>query len=182
MVSPAEIRETIREQFRTALSHHDKWDSLSKDQQITLVRRLERSCMNKTVDDCKKEFIDRLWTNAKFIQRYSGECARMLRNLDIDCSSGDAYLGTMLINGKLDPKFICELDNYQLNPEASQEIRDNIELRMKEQVAKKYSSKYTCGRCKSNKVEIREVQTRSADELSSFRLRCVICNNSWLKG
>ena len=43
----------------------------------------------------------------------------------------------------------------------------------------KANSIYTCGKCKQNKVEYKQVQTRSADEGMSVFCTCLNCGNKW---
>lgn len=40
-------------------------------------------------------------------------------------------------------------------------------------------SMYTCGKCKSKKIEHVQVQTRSADEPMTVKACCLMCGNRW---
>lgn len=162
--------------FKRSLILYPEWTSLTEKQQEDIVRKIERCCYNHTVITCTQEFIACLWDNPKFIQRYSAECYRIIGNLDFRTTDG--ALGRNVFSGVVDVNKICDLSSYDLNPSATQAEVDEINLRIRQHVDKKYSTD-VCEKCQSQTVLRVKVQTRAADELASFHYKCDTCNNTW---
>lgn len=89
-----------------------------------------------------------------------------------------------LFTKEWDPLWTGEQSSINLYPEL-EEIRKNEakeEQRIKDAYNKKkmsINSMYTCGKCKNNKVEHYQKQTRSADEPMTVFANCLVCGNRW---
>lgn len=134
-------------------------------------RRIERSCYNKTIEECTKHFIPRIDTEPRFTNRYSAECYRI-----ISCINSD-IVSRMLV-GSLESSDLGMLSCIELRPDVTQDLRDEIELRSRQQVSEKYA-KEKCRRCNANRVIKIEVHTRAADELSVWQYKCRECSHTW---
>lgn len=183
IIASEEDRHIYLEAFRDALDRQEIFKNTPDDQREKLARRMERSCYNKVIMDCKKNFISCNWTEPKFIYRYSTECYRVLANLGDNLFITSDYLPQKLASGDIKPIEVAKLTSEELFPEGSREEREIIELRKKQKVEKKYTERYTCPRCKSKKAEYSESgATRALDEATTLALRCLICDHTWQKG
>jgi DNA-directed RNA polymerase subunit M/transcription elongation factor TFIIS len=178
MTATDEIREKSKKIFHDAFQHDDEWKSLTKDQQDTIVRRIERCCHAKTVKECTDQFIPRLWSEPRFIERYSTECYRIVSNIDATSIVASSYLAKKIIRGEVDLRYICDIPNHELNPAGSQDERDELSVRMQQKVNNKYC-KDKCRNCGQLKVRYAEHQTKASDELSNFHYKCDGCGDWW---
>lgn len=176
-----QMREKIKEKLAEYLGENKKFVKLPTEEQSAIIRRIERDCFNKTVEICEYNFIDRRWDNQQFLNRYSEICATILENLDANGSVGSNYFADKIASGEIDPRKVCSMDIYELCPEASRDLRADIEFRRKQKVEKKYTSRFSCPKCGAKKAETLHVQTRALDEISSLNLKCLECDNTWFK-
>lgn len=183
IIASEEDRYVYLEAFRDALDAQAIFENTSNEYKETLARRMERACYNKVIIACTKEFIPCVWSEARFVHRYSTECYRVLANLGNNLFIFSDYLSSKLASGEIKPTEVAELTSEELDPEASREEREAIEIRKRQKVEKKYTERYTCPRCKSKKAEYSESgATRSLDEISTFAMRCLVCDHTWQKG
>ena len=90
-----------------------------------------------------------------------------------------------IFNKEWDPYVVGGMDSKQLYPEMYEKIlkdeKDIIEL--KERLAKEkfdsIDSGYKCMKCKSNKVDHYQKQTRSSDEPMTVFCHCLECDKRW---
>ena len=179
MAQPAPERIRIRNRFEEVCSEFPEWNELSAEKRETIIRRMERNCFEVTIESCIRDGIDRLFTEKKFVQRYSINCFRVMANLDVNSSIRSENLIKKLISGEVDPYKIAELPSRELCPEASQAERDEIELRQKQKFKGKVSRAYTCRKCKGNETIPIEFQGRGTDESSTYSIKCVNCEFVW---
>lgn len=172
-------RVTMRIAFENACAAAPEWVDLPRDTKDTLLRRMERNCFEVTITSCTLDGVDRLFTDKKFIERYSTVCARVMANLNPGSSVGSAALLKKLISGEVDPYKIAEMSSFELCPEASQAERDEIELRKQQKFENKVSHAYTCRKCGQNETIFIHFQARSADESESTSIKCIHCENVW---
>lgn len=165
-------RETLIGVFEKILGDDFNESVISKQ---TCARRLERACYNKTVLECEADFVPRQWNNVSFTQRYSDECYRIIDNLS---TKSDGSLRKSLIDGSLSPNDVTSMTSTQLSPLSTQSLRMEIEKRKAATIDKKYSNT-VCKKCGALQVMFIQVQTRAADELSSFHFKCDGCGFTW---
>lgn len=175
---PAE-RIIMRERIREACSHTQEWFLIDDDEADQHVQKMERDCYNKVISSCTADGIDRLWTDAKFRDRYSAECYKLLANLDAESSVNSHWLVEQIIEGVVDPSKVSELSSFEMCPEASKEERDMIELRKQQVVTRKFSKNYICRKCGHNETELSEQQTRALDEQATIFKECLECHHRW---
>jgi DNA-directed RNA polymerase subunit M/transcription elongation factor TFIIS len=172
-----DIREKLAEALKFAANKNNM--DIDPDYLDTIVRRLEREAYNITIRECEQEYTDRNWNNPKFVNRYSCTAYKILVNIDPRSSIGSDKLAMKILMKEIEPKYVCCMSSYDMNPDASKDERDIIELRLKQKVDVKYSDKYTCKRCDAKKITFRETQSRSADEISTIKFECIECHHTW---
>jgi DNA-directed RNA polymerase subunit M/transcription elongation factor TFIIS len=163
-----------------ACETYPEWKNLSAETQTTLVRRVERSCFEETLNKSISAGVDRLFTNPRFINIYSTESSRIIVNLDITSSVGSSYLISRLISGEINPYTVAKLSSDQLCPEAASAERAEINIRREQENNndKKVSKMYVC-KCGSTKTTFIEQQTRALDEASVRSIKCEVCKRVW---
>ena len=89
-----------------------------------------------------------------------------------------------LFTGEWSAELYGSMTSKDMYPELQQQMLDEADEKTrldKYFLDKKLEndSMYTCGKCKSKKVEHIQVQTRSADEPMTVKACCLICGNRW---
>jgi DNA-directed RNA polymerase subunit M/transcription elongation factor TFIIS len=182
-----DARDIIKCNLRRRLSTFPEYNALSEELQDRIVRKVERSCYNQTIDQCMVEGISCTWPDIRFLQVYSSNTSRILANLKFVDTTVDPTVGatvdttpslcSRIISGEIDPDNIATVPNHILDPVASAKERAEIDLRLKQKIDQKVSRKYTCKRCGGNETIVIEYQARCADEGSSHSIKCVKCEN-----
>ena len=174
-------RQIIKMLLITTCELYKPWQSIHQDKKEMIVRRIERNCFEVTINQCIIDGIDRLFTNRKFLERYSSICFKVISNLKGDDLSGSIYLLDGLLSGKIDPYKIADMSSGELRPESSMLERKAIEIRQKQKIPMKVSRVYVCSKCKGNETVYQEYQGRAADESSSKSVKCIQegCGHIW---
>lgn len=172
-------RDIIKNQLTTIFKKYPEWASMQLDLQNTIIRRIERACYNKVVESCERDGIDKLWTEKKFLDRYSTECYRISSNLDFESSVHSKSLFFKLFKSEVDPLDIAELSNHELTPEAGASERTEILTRLNIKIIRKVSRLHICPKCHKNETNIMEFQGCAVDEGSSLSIECVPCGYVW---
>jgi DNA-directed RNA polymerase subunit M/transcription elongation factor TFIIS len=171
-------RISLQMAFTQAMQKHSAFAVLSDDERAAIVRRIERSCFNSSIDKATGVGVVALFTDAQYRNIYSAECMRILSNLNPE-TAFSTYLIDNIIAGKIDVTKIAELRNDELDPGASKAERDDIALRQSQKTEIKVSRRYQCKKCGGNETIPIEYQSRNADEASSRSIKCVNCGNVW---
>ena len=174
--------------LRDACSSYIGWNILTNEQQDTIIRRIERSCMNKIVLECKKEFIDRYWginynrtsyNQNKFLERYNTEIYRQIYHI----LNPDSYYIKKICNGDFDLNKVSSLSNIEMSPISYEQEQTELQIRRKQKIIEKFTDKYPCKKCGGTKVLFHETAGRSlgADEISRFQYTCYVCHYNWVR-
>ncbi len=174
-------RERMKSQFMLALASHEAWSDVPDADREAIIRRMERGCYNEAIATCTRDGIDRLWTEIKFVSRYSAMCYKILSNLDKGLSGGSEHLFNMIIKDGFNPEKFATLTSDELNPEASRAEREEIEARMNVKINLKVSRSYYCNKCGKSETTVRSYQSRSADEDNTLSIKCIHCGHVWRK-
>lgn len=150
-----------------------------KEEFDAIARRLERGCYNKTVAEFTTLHGDLSWENQQFLQYYSSVAAKLAINLDAESSLQSDYL-IEYIKEATDLTTVADMSSVEINPMASKEERDMIDIRLQQKVEEKYTTRYRCGKCRKQKCSYREVQIAAADESCSYSLTCLECGHAWV--
>jgi DNA-directed RNA polymerase subunit M/transcription elongation factor TFIIS len=179
MIAPQ--RRQMQSRFSMICERYPKWMEVHIDVRDRIVRHMERNCFAVAVEECKALGINRLFTEPRFIARYSAVCSKILANLDTTGSVGSTYLIDRIITGEVDPHTIAGYNSIELCPEASREERESIERRQCAKSELKVSHAYTCPKCYGNETLPIKYQGRAADEDCSISIKCVKCSMIWKK-
>ena len=160
---------------------------LEPDHKHSIIRRIERSCFNRVVSDCKRDGVDRFWEEPQFKDRYSVFCSKILGNILVDGSINNNvddknYLFNQIVSENIDLNHIADLSSNELNPQCNINEIDAINKRKEIQIIEKTSDRKECPVCHEKKTTFKEVQIRSGDEPPSLRYTCVYCKHEWFGG
>jgi DNA-directed RNA polymerase subunit M/transcription elongation factor TFIIS len=148
----------------------------------TITRRVVRGLGEFVVAEAAKVGIANNIRDPAFAKIYAAYYMRLIMNLDPTSSLGSRYLLDGLYSGRyLDMHAIAGMSSAEMNPEATREIREMLELRLRQKVDVKFSEAYLCRRCGARKATINETQNRAADEQSTINLECLACGYKWRK-
>jgi DNA-directed RNA polymerase subunit M/transcription elongation factor TFIIS len=172
-------RKIIQELMHKLCNSYNKWLLLPQETRDTYIRRMERNCFTITINTCIQDGIDRLFTEKKFIDRYSTICNKVLANLYTNSIVGSDYMITGLIEGRINPSHVAQLTSCELCPAASEAERNEIQLRQTIKVANKVSKAYKCKKCGCNETIPITYQSRASDEDSSRSIKCIECEFVW---
>ena len=172
-------RTQMREVFANACANHPSWNNVTEENKDMITRRIERNCFEVTLTMCTADGINRLFTEKKFVERYSTNCNRVIVNLDVLSEVGSSYLLDNIIADNINPYKVAELESKDLCPYASKTEREEIAVRQGQKADIKVSTKYTCYKCKNNETTQREYQSRASDESSSLSIKCIHCEYVW---
>lgn len=173
------FRTKMTETFRAVCEQYAPWKQLPPEKSAQIIRRMERNCFEISIEECKRAGIDRIFTEPRFLNRYSSICFKLLSNLDVNGPVNSTYIIDRLINGTADPYVIAELTSEDLCPEASAQERAMIKSQQNQTVTLKVSQAYVCPKCGERKTLPFRYQGRSADEECSFSIKCVNCSWTW---
>lgn len=151
------------------LTKFDNKSSLRKLFNISLI--INKSCHLKVLtfkDPSNYEF------NYKTIMQ------KILMNLDPECSINNTYLIKNIINNRIDIQNLCFYESNILFPSKNFEIYQKVKDRTNIVIEKKFTTLYTCGKCKEKKCTYQAVQLRSADEGCNLKIECTNCNHCWV--
>lgn len=177
-------RKTIYDQLLSIIQNN-----LSQNVNIdihTIVRKIERSCYNRAVAECKRDGEDRFWENELFLNRYSVICNKIMSNMDPTNSvnkdtPNPHFLLQNILNNKINLDTISELTSYELNPQCNESEITTINKRKQIKIDKKVSYLKICSSCHEKKSTYQEFQARSSDEPSNFKYECTNCKHTWVE-
>lgn len=176
-------RADIQQLMREAIDRYNaEYKCGANDDNIKqIVRKIERSCYNKTIISCKNNYIEAEIENKDFIHRYSIECSKILYNIDYTSSVNNISFIKRILEGNIDLDKISDLKHEDMHPEISHSDREKIKTRMMQQLEKKYVKGKLCRKCKHETVSYTEVQTRATDEGGALRYECGTCGFPWFE-
>ena len=180
MSQPKE-REIIRATILAVCAAHARWAELTASRQAEIARRIERNCLEVTIAEAERDGVERLFSEKKFIERYSMTCAKIISNLDVNSSVGDPYLLSSIIDGVIDEYKVANMSSVDLCPGSSQALRDELEMRINQKINRKVSRAYRCRKCGNNETVFIEYQARASDEGATISVRCIHCDYTWRK-
>ena len=180
-VSAAEKRAIMRNEIRKVCEECPKWSEIDLDYQNAIVRRIERSCYNKTIDTAKIDGVNLSLADAQFIGRYSATCSKVIYNLTKNEYVKEASSVIRIINNEIDPKNIANMTSEELCPEAFSDIRKEINRSQNQINFRKVSTAYTCRKCGGRETITDEYQSRAVDECGTLSIKCIQCDYVWRK-
>lgn len=160
------------------LESNNKFKVLDAKTKMYILKKIERSCYNKTCRFISKQGQALNWDNIQFVNYYNITALRIQKNLESNIHNTD------IIDS------ICKCENisniafmksHELQPDVSKHIYDVIAERKKQKIKKKISTQHKCYSCGFNRTTEQEIQSRSLDEGSTLIITCETegCNNKW---
>jgi DNA-directed RNA polymerase subunit M/transcription elongation factor TFIIS len=160
----------------SVLSRYSSFKSMSYDDQINLVIRIENSFLNETIRKSKKYNIRSIWDSQQFVNMYHTTAYNIISILEQD----DNTLFQDIVDGSVNVDSVASLSCKELSPEKYKTITDLIARRVNTVNNVKYTEMYRCGKCKKNQCTTERKQLRSNDEACNFVITCLFCSNSWV--
>lgn len=169
------MRDVIKEVANKKGSN--KWNDLSEADKNTIIRRMERSCYNEAINECKKNGATITWDNQLFLRFYSTYTYDLTSNISLS-----TYLLDGIIEGILDANNVGSMTPEQMNPDANKSLRDFIEKRKNTVGEKVVSHRYQCRKCFHWETVQQEYGSRGSDESTRISIKCCSCGATWRKG
>jgi transcription elongation factor S-II len=164
ILQPDSFRINIRKKF------HDKYRLLQKD-----CNNIEKSIFNWCIHEAEQQKILKKWDNPRFVKMYLSRLKSIYVNINPDILS-------QINNNTLISKNIGFMTHQELNPDKWEKLieekikRDKSKFEVNIEAA---TDTFTCKKCKSNKCNYYQMQTRSADEPMTTFVSCINCGNRW---
>ncbi len=144
-----------------------------------MIKQVELSCYNSSVEKANKENIIISWSNDLFNDVYHALCYRIASNLDPTSLVGTTSLAENILNGIISPENISNINSKDICPEKYIEIEKKIELKKNVKYHLNTSKLHTCFRCGNKETIIDSLQIRSLDESNDIFATCIKCGNKW---
>ena len=144
--------------------------------------RIENSLFEFVSEHCRKSshMYQIHWDNPVFKERYNDRLSIVLNHIipdSLTCKRFGPLVLNKLKSGELSPEDLGKLDETSLCPEAIEKECEEIRIRAKQRVTKKFSTLFKCPQCGKKECETRETQTRSLDEAADIFCLCVCGHN-----
>jgi hypothetical protein len=183
-------RAKVRARFAAALDFDGDVDSdvdsspehkLDLPEQIAhkleIARKLEILTWNQALARAESDGVPRFWTCDKFRNRYTQRALGLAFNVRTAPGAREG-----LLSGAWPLKRFVAMSPYELRPDLWEPVfagLANRQLRRMAPVPTTHDSPYACGKCKSKKVCMTQLQTRSADEPMTCFFFCQDCGKNW---
>lgn len=151
---------------------------------MDIIRKIELSILNYSIDKCKGQNIIPTWENPNFTYIYINKCRHIYLNLDQKSYIKNDYLIKEIKKKEFDLLKIAYLKREEIMPSVwmplVEENKRKEEIMNKSQTAEA-TNQYVCPNrnCRARKSLCKEVQTRSADEPMTLFLTCLVCGKKW---
>ena len=172
MAQVPQERITIRAAMAACCAEYPAWRDMHPSAAETYIRHLERSCCTHTIVSCERDGIDRLFTDKRFLDRYSASTSRVLAALKASPALVEGIIG-----GRIACADVASLPTPTLCPSAGRAERDMIERRRASKFVPKTSSMYKCRKCGGRETIPIDYQSLAADEMGSTSVKCIKCQN-----
>ena len=170
------FRNIIRNRMTDIIS------KFSKDAEF-ISARIERSCYNKAIDQCKasSESYVRQWDSSMWINLYSAKTGIIFTHIDPDSLIVEKYGNIIhkILSNEINMDNIGYMSETELCPIANEQIRNDIIHRMNQKIEVKSTNMFKCPKCGARDAEYKEVQLRCADEPRTFVCRCNKCKSQF---
>lgn len=171
----ATVRGKVRDKYAAALADGG---AASPDADSTeLARKLEILTWNQAIARAQADGVPRFWTCARFRDRYTHRALGLVFNIRRTPGVREG-----LVSGEIPPKRFLAMTPAEMFPGLWEPVFERLatrQLRRMAPVPATHDSPYACGRCKSRKVCMTQLQTRSADEPMTCFFFCQECGKNW---
>lgn len=146
------------------------------------VEQYETICYNVKVNlDPESSVNSNLAQNVYLIERiYNSAIVELLAKIWYKKNYLSTSLKSLLSRiPHIRPEKVGYMTSIEMNPSISQKIIEDIALRGKQTISKKYTTMYKCPKYGHTQATIRSQQTRAGDEGVTHFLHCLICGDRW---
>lgn len=165
--------------FGTCLNEYEAFVVLPYKEKISLIKQIERSCFNYTIDKSHENNIMTSWEVDLFRDLYHSICYKISSNLERYGLVCNPALSNQILRGDISIENLPKLTSQEMFPQKYVEIMKRFNACKTVEQTTKTSTMYRCGKCKTNKCTIENVYNRSLDEGVSLRVTCTNCGHSW---
>jgi DNA-directed RNA polymerase subunit M/transcription elongation factor TFIIS len=164
----------IKEPERFRKNVYNEFKSIICDQKFSL--NLEKAVYNYAIKESTNRNIIRKWQNPQFVLIYIDHLRTVFNNIKIET------IYEKIKNGNITPHVLSFMTHQELKPNRWQTL---IDAKMKKDKSKyeinmdAATDMFTCRKCKSNKCNYYQMQTRSADEPMTTFVTCISCGTRW---
>ena len=130
------------------------------------------SSINKSLGDIARNYLVIRVYNSAIVELY----AKIWYRKNYSVSSLKALISRIPY---VRPEHVGGMSSIDMNPSISHKIIEDIALRGKQTINKKYTTMYKCPKYGHAQATIRSQQTRSGDEGVTHFLHCLICGDRW---
>jgi transcription elongation factor S-II len=151
-----------------------------------IICNMEKTILNKTIQDSIEEEYDASFDNVFFQQQYRKNFQKVYFNLFVNKCSHE--IQTKIKFGHLNVYDIVKKSHDELNPQKVLEANEKYNLlyfvggvtgEMKKLRDEMKGLLGKCYKCKSEKLDYSQLQTSSGDESMTTFVTCLKCNNRW---
>lgn len=182
-----QVRRSYLLLLSSLLEKYDEFLILDHIKKLNLIIDIELNCYNYIIIKSKKLGYIISWTSDTFLFLYRTVMSKITKHIDKESEVHDNlqekdkyYLFNIIIKEIVPLSDIPYLSSYQLCPQKSEKINQQLKTRTQQKITYKTSTFYTCRNCKKKEVKIIEYQGRALDEQSNSSLTCVYCGFHWV--
>ena len=161
------------------LRKYEPFNNLDEKTQENIIEKIELSCFDKTKRTMDKQNIR---CEEIFNKYYNTLCFKILNNIRVNPDDEESYyLVKLITEGKIKLNIIAKLNSTELNPLKNKDLVNSINMRRKQTIKKKITTKYKCRKCGENRTTETSKQLRGLDEGVTLIIRCEneYCGNVW---
>lgn len=165
--------------FDTCMSAYKVYTDMKEQDRFNLVKKIERACLNSTVEKANEENIPPLWDKDLFRDIYHATCYKISSNIDAYGPVKNYKFARNIIAGKLNIAMLPRQTSQELYPDKYADILNRIAKSKNATHTVKTSAMYKCRRCFKSECIIENRYNRSLDEGVNLSVQCVSCGLQW---
>lgn len=157
-----------------AMLNCERFRSMTVHDQNTIVRKIETSCFNATINKANEDGIQANLEKEMFQEMYSHSIYEKSIDLNVEHNQWFIY---QVLDGKIPASRVGEQTPESMNPDANRLIMEEMEIRRAQQIKSKTSAMYECEKCGKRDGIVTTHQARSADEAKDVYVECQFCGH-----
>ena len=165
--------------FSSLLTEYEDYVLMPYQDQMNLIKKMERACYNCTIEDSNANNIITTWENDNFCNIYHSICYKISSNLENGGLVHNPNIALKLLNDKISIAELPKMTSPELFPQKYEKIQSRIEISKTVKQTVKVTSKYTCRKCKKSECTEENLYNRSLDEGVNIRITCNNCSHRW---
>lgn len=157
-------------------------NKISEHIEKNFASNIEKSIFNWSIQNSKKNNKTPAWESYFFKESYKRKLLSIIYNI----SNSETFLVERIKKGEVKTKDIAFCSPELLFPSGlwattleENKLKEEKRVMAAEKSLKNYRGAFKCGRCKSEKTQYYQLQTRSADEPMTTYANCLNCGKKW---